>query len=53
MVSSRFDPPHLRHEEDARAWSPSLYHQVRPDLLARIVGQGRIFHITTGDLLPQ
>lgn len=36
-------------EEDARAWSLSLYYAVRPDLLKRLVNQGRIFHITPQD----
>jgi hypothetical protein len=50
MVPSRTGPPEQHREEDARAWSLSLYHQVRPRLLARVVGQGRILHLTPADL---
>jgi hypothetical protein len=32
-------------ERDARAWSLSLYYQVRPNLLKRLVREGRVFHI--------
>lgn len=37
-------------EIDARAWSLSLYHTVRPRLFDRLVREGRIFHITVRDL---
>lgn len=37
-------------EVDARAWSLSLYHQVRPQLFDRMVRAGRIFHISANDL---
>lgn len=37
-------------EVDARAWSLSLYHRVRPRLFERLVREGRIFHITPDDL---
>jgi len=37
-------------EDDARAWSMSLFHQVRPRLFARLVNEGRIFNITSADL---
>jgi hypothetical protein len=37
-------------EDDARAWSMSLFHQVRPRLFARLVNEGRIFHISPADL---
>lgn len=37
-------------EVDARAWSLSLYYQVRPALFERLVREGRIFHITPEDL---
>ncbi len=37
-------------EDDARAWSMSLFHQVRPRLFARLVNDGRIFNITGADL---
>lgn len=33
-------------ERDARAWSLSLYYQVKPDLLEKLVKEGRIFHIS-------
>jgi len=36
-------------EEDARAWSLSLYYAVRPNLLKKMVQQGRIFHIDHAD----
>ena len=36
-------------EEDARAWSLSLYYSVRPNLLKKLVQQGRIFHIAPKD----
>ncbi len=52
MIPSRWEPPALRHEEDARAWSLSLYHQVRPRLFARLVGEGQIFYVTTDDMDP-
>lgn len=32
-------------ERDARAWSLSLYYKVRPNLLKRLVQEGRVFHI--------
>lgn len=32
-------------ERDARAWSLSLYYKVRPNLLKRLVREGRVFHI--------
>jgi len=32
-------------ERDARAWSLSLYYRVRPNLLKRLVREGRVFHI--------
>lgn len=32
-------------EIDARAWSLSLYYKVRPNLLKRLVREGRVFHI--------
>lgn len=38
---------------DARAWSLSLYHATRPELLARMVNQGgRILHLRPADLEP-
>jgi hypothetical protein len=37
-------------EDDARAWSLSLFHQVRPQLLASAVEAGRVFYITHEDL---
>lgn len=37
-------------EIDARAWSLSLYHKVRPRLFDRLVREGRIFHIRVEDL---
>jgi len=37
-------------EEDARAWSLSLYYKVRPRLFERLVREGRIFHINGSDL---
>lgn len=33
-------------EEDARAWSLSLFHRVRPRLFERLVREGRILHIS-------
>lgn len=36
-------------EEDARAWSLSVYYAVRPELLRRLVSQGRVFHISAAD----
>jgi hypothetical protein len=36
-------------EEDARAWSLSLYYSVRPNLLRRLVTEGQIFHISAAD----
>lgn len=32
-------------ERDARAWSLSLYYKVKPNLLKRLVREGRVFHI--------
>ena len=32
-------------EIDARAWSLSLYYQVRPLLLKKLVLEGKVFHI--------
>lgn len=40
-------------EEDARAWSLSLYYAVRPNLLRKLVQQGRIFHISPRDFEPR
>ena len=37
-------------EDDARAWSLSLFHQVRPQLLASAVEAGRVFYISPEDL---
>lgn len=37
-------------EDDARAWSLSLYHAARPQLLARLVRQGKILHLTPAEL---
>lgn len=37
-------------EVDARAWSLSLYYQVRPRLFERLVREGRIFHVSAKDL---
>lgn len=37
-------------EVDARAWSLSLYWQVKPRLLERLVREGRVFHITADEL---
>lgn len=37
-------------EDDARAWSLSLFHQVRPRLFADLVQQGRIAHMSVTDL---
>jgi gamma-glutamylcyclotransferase (GGCT)/AIG2-like uncharacterized protein YtfP len=38
---------------DARAWSLSLYHTTRPELLARMVNQGgKILHLRPADLEP-
>lgn len=37
-------------EVDARAWSLSLYYQVRPRLFAKLVREGRLFHIDPADL---
>lgn len=37
-------------EDDARAWSLSLFHQVRPGRLAAAVAAGRVFYITPEDL---
>ena len=34
-----------RHEEDARAWSLSLFWLVRPDRFARMVSAGRILYV--------
>lgn len=53
MVESRFDPEHDRHEEDARAWSLSLYHTVRPGLFRRMIENGRIMYVLPDDLAPR
>ena len=37
-------------EDDARAWSLSLFHQVRPQLLASAVEAGRVFYVAPEDL---
>jgi len=37
-------------EEDARAWSLSLYYKTRPVLFERLVREGKIFHIDPRDL---
>ena len=37
-------------EDDARAWSLSLFQQVRPQLLVAAVESGRVFYISTEDL---
>lgn len=37
-------------EEDARAWSLSLYFRVRPRLFSRMVTEGRLLHIDPADL---
>ena len=37
-------------EEDARAWSLSLYYRSRPALFRRAVENGRIYHLTVADL---
>ena len=44
------DPTAEAAEDDARAWSLSLFHQVRPDRLAAAVAAGRVFYITPQDL---
>lgn len=36
-------------EDDARAWSLSLYHLVRPKLLRKMAEQGRILHLSARD----
>lgn len=37
-------------EEDARAWSLSLYHQVNPRGLRRLVEARKVYHLTLADL---
>ncbi len=46
----RVDPTAPAAEDDARAWSLSLFHQVRPQLLASAVEAGRVFYISPEDL---
>jgi hypothetical protein len=36
------------NEIDARAWSLSLYYQVKPNLLRKLVLEGKVFHIDKG-----
>ena len=33
-------------EDDARAWSLSLYHQIAPRTLRRLAEQNKVFHLT-------
>jgi len=44
------DPTAQPAEDDARAWSLSLFHQVRPQLLASAVEAGSVFYIIPEDL---
>jgi hypothetical protein len=37
-------------EDDARAWSLSLYYKTRPNLFKRLVNEGRILHISAQEL---
>lgn len=37
-------------ENDARAWSLSLYHRVAPRTLKRLVSEGQVFFISPNDL---
>ncbi len=46
----RLDPAADPAEDDARAWSLSLFHQVRPRLLATAIETGRVFYITSLDV---
>ena len=40
-------------EDDARAWSLSIYYKVAPRMFRRLVREGKIFHITPDDLLAR
>jgi hypothetical protein len=44
------DNPRHDDEDDARAWSLSLYHAARPEQLARLVREGKILHLTAADM---
>lgn len=35
--------PYNNKEEDAKAWSLSLYHQVAPNTLQKLIKEGRVF----------
>lgn len=40
-------------EDDARAWSLSIYYKIAPRLFRRLVREGKILHITPDDLLAR
>ena len=40
-------------EDDARAWSLSVYYKVAPRLFRKLVREGKILHITPDDLLAR
>lgn len=48
MVHARYGGSH--REEDARPWSLSLFHTVRPGRFRRMVQAGRILYLPEGDL---